>query len=121
VTVIGIIGSGQVGGSLARAAVTHGYDVVMSNAAGPQTLAGLVSELGPRAAAATAAQAKRLVAGLYDEFGFDAVDIGGLDESWRVDVGQPAFVTRQNMSELKTNVAKAERGLDPGLTPVPDA
>ena len=53
--------------------------------------------------------AKRLVASLYDEFGFDAVDIGGLDESWRVDAGQPAFVTRQNMAELKANVAKAKR------------
>jgi 8-hydroxy-5-deazaflavin:NADPH oxidoreductase len=54
--------------------------------------------------------ARRLVASLYDEFGFDAVDIGGLDESWRVDVGQPAFVTRQNMAELKANVAQAKRG-----------
>ena len=53
--------------------------------------------------------AKRLVAGLYDEFGFDAVDIGGLDESWRVDPGQPAFVTRQNVAELRENVAKAKR------------
>ena len=54
--------------------------------------------------------AKELVAGLYDEFGFDAVDLGGLDESWRVDAGQPAFVTRQNLAELKANVAKAKRG-----------
>ena len=53
--------------------------------------------------------AKQLVAGLYDEFGFDALDIGGLDESWRLDAGQPAFVTRQNLAELEANVAKAER------------
>jgi 8-hydroxy-5-deazaflavin:NADPH oxidoreductase len=38
------------------------------------------------------------------------VDIGGLDESWRVDAGQPAFVTRQNVAELAANVAKAARG-----------
>ena len=222
-TTIGIIGSGQVGSSLAKAAVAHGYEVVISNSKGPQTLAGLVAELGPkaRAAAATEAaaagdfaivaipltavpqvpaeplagkvvistinyipqrdgrfpelddgaatvagllqahlpassvvraftmlgaadmagdgrpegdperralalagddqQAKQLVARLYDEFGFDAVDVGGLNESWRVDVGQPAFVTRQNVAELEANVAKAERGVDPGLTPVPDA
>jgi 8-hydroxy-5-deazaflavin:NADPH oxidoreductase len=54
--------------------------------------------------------AKHLVAGLYDEFGFDTVDLGGLDESWRVDAGQPAFVTRQNVAELKANIAKATRG-----------
>jgi predicted dinucleotide-binding enzyme len=50
-----------------------------------------------------------MVASLYYEFGFVAVDIGGLDESWRVDAGQPAFVTRQNVAELKANVAKAKR------------
>ena len=55
------------------------------------------------------AAAKRLVAGLYDEFGFDTVDLGDLDESWRVDPGQPAFVTRQNMAELQANVDNARR------------
>ena len=54
--------------------------------------------------------AKQLVAGLYDEFGFDTLDLGGLDEAWRVDAGQPAFVTRQNLAELQTNVARAKRG-----------
>jgi 8-hydroxy-5-deazaflavin:NADPH oxidoreductase len=211
VTTIGIIGSGNVGSSLARAAIAHGYDVVLSNSQGPDSLAGLAKELGPRARAATPAQAaaagdfaivaiplttvdqvpvepltgkvvlatinyfpqrfghipeidngtttapgllqahlpasrvvrafsminaaemsgdghpqgdpqrralalagddppaKQLVAGLYDEFGFDAVDIGGLDESWRIEAGQPAFVVRQDVAELKANLARAER------------
>jgi 8-hydroxy-5-deazaflavin:NADPH oxidoreductase len=210
-TTIGIIGSGQVGSNLAKAAIAHGYDVVLSNSQGPGSLAGLVHDLGPHARAATPEQAaaagdfaivaipltaidqvpveplagkvviatinyfpgrlghvaeidngtttapgllqahlptskvvrafsminaadmsgdghpegdprrralalagddpaaKKLVAGLYNEFGFDAVDIGGLAESWRVDFGQPAFVTRQNTAELKANVAKAKR------------
>jgi predicted dinucleotide-binding enzyme len=211
-TTIGILGSGRVGSNLAKAAITHGYDVVLSNTQGPDSLAGLVEELGPRASAATPAKAaaagdfaivaiplatigqvpveplagkvviatinyfpqrsghvpeiddgtttapgllrahlpasrvvrafsminaeemsgdghppgdprrralalagddpaaKQLVAGLYEEFGFDTVDIGGLDESWRVDAGQPAFVTRQNVAELTANIAKAKRG-----------
>jgi 8-hydroxy-5-deazaflavin:NADPH oxidoreductase len=210
-TTIGIIGSGHVGSNLAQAAIAHGYDVVLSNSQGPDSLAGLVSDLGPRASAATPAQAaaagdfaivaipittidqvpveplagkvviatinyfpqrlghipeidngtttapgllqahlpasrvvrafsminagemsgdghpvgdpkrralalagddpaaKRLVANLYNEFGFDALDIGGLDESWRLDAGQPAFVTRQDLAELEANVAKAKR------------
>jgi 8-hydroxy-5-deazaflavin:NADPH oxidoreductase len=210
-TTIGIIGSGHVGSNLAQAAIAHGYDIVLSNSQGPDSLAGLISELGPRAAAATPAQAaadgdfaivaipiatidqvpveplagkvviatinyfpqrlghiaeidngtttapgllqahlptskvvrafsminaaemsgdghpegdpkrralalagddpaaKQLVAGLYNEFGFDALDIGGLDESWRLDPGQPAFVARQDLADLKANVAKAER------------
>ena len=210
-TTIGIIGSGHVGSNLAKAAIAHGYDVVLSNSQGPDSLAGLVSDLGPRARAATPEQAaaagdfaivaipltaidqvpaeplagkvviatinyfpgrlghvaeidhgtttapgllqahlpkskvvrafsminaadmsgdghpegdpkrralalagddpaaKELVARLYNEFGFDAVDIGGLAESWRVGAGQPAFVTRQNAAELRANVARAKR------------
>ena len=210
-TTIGILGTGNVGSNLARAAVSHGYDVVLSNTQGPDSLASLVDELGSHASAATPAEAaaaadfaiaaiplstvgqvpveplagkivittinyfpqrfghvagiddgtttapgllqahlsasrvvrafsminaaemssdghpegdprrralalagndgeaKRLVARLYNEFGFDAVDIGDLSESWRVEAGQPAFVTRQNVAELKANVARAER------------
>jgi 8-hydroxy-5-deazaflavin:NADPH oxidoreductase len=211
-TTIGIIGSGHVGSNLARAALAHGYHVVLSNSQGPQSLSGLVADLGPGATAGTPAdaaaaadfaivaipittidqvpvqplagkvviatinyfpqrdghvpdidngtttvpgvlqrhlpasrvvrafsmidaadmsgdghpagdpgrralalagddaEAKKLVAGLYDEFGFDTLDLGGLDESWRVDPGQPAFVTRQNLAELRANVAAAKRG-----------
>jgi 8-hydroxy-5-deazaflavin:NADPH oxidoreductase len=210
-TTIGIIGSGHVGQSLAKAAIAHGYDVVLSNSQGPDSLADVVKELGPHASAATPdeaaargdfaivaipittidqvpveplagkvvistvnyfperlghireiddrtttapgllqthlpkshvvrafsmidaadmsedghpagdpkrralalsgddADAKKLVANLYDQFGFDSLDIGGLDESWRVDAGQKAFVTHQNLSQLKENVANAKR------------
>jgi 8-hydroxy-5-deazaflavin:NADPH oxidoreductase len=210
-TTIAIIGSGHVGSNLAQAAIAHGYDVVLSNSQGPDSLTDLVKELGSQARAATAAEAaadgdfaivaipittidqvpveplagkvviatinyfpqrlghipeidngtttapgllqahlptskvvrafsmldaadmsgdghpegdprrralalagddpaaKRLVSNLYDEFGFDALDIGGLDESWRLDAGQPAFVTRQNLAELQANVARAKR------------
>jgi 8-hydroxy-5-deazaflavin:NADPH oxidoreductase len=210
-TTIGILGSGNVGSNLARAAIAHGYDVVLSNSQGPDSLADLVSGLGPQARAATPAQAaaegdfaivaiplttidqvpaeplagkvviatinyfpqryghvpeidngtttapgllqahlptsrvvrafsmlnaaemsgdghpegdpkrralalagddaaaKQLVARLYNEFGFDAVDIGGLAESWRIEAGQPAFVVRQDVAELTANVAKATR------------
>ncbi len=36
-------------------------------------------------------QAKRIVLDLVDAIGFDAVDIGGLDESWRQQPGTPAY------------------------------
>ena len=55
------------------------------------------------------AAAKQLVAGLIDEFGFDAVDLGALAESWRVDPGQKGFVTRQTADELRANAAAARR------------
>lgn len=51
-TTIGFVGSGHIGGTVARLAVTAGYDVVLSNSRGPETLQDLVAELGPRARAA---------------------------------------------------------------------
>lgn len=56
-TTIGFIGSGNIGGTVARLAVAAGYDVVLSNSRGPETLADLVADLGGRARAATAGEA----------------------------------------------------------------
>lgn len=52
-TTIGLIGAGHIGSQVARLAVAHGYSVVISNSRGPETLADLVKELGPKARAAT--------------------------------------------------------------------
>jgi 8-hydroxy-5-deazaflavin:NADPH oxidoreductase len=56
-TTVGIIGSGMIGGTVARLAVAAGYNVMLSNSRGPETLAELVAELGPPATAGTAEQA----------------------------------------------------------------
>jgi len=210
-TTIGIIGAGNIGSQIARKAVANGYDVVISNSRGPETLADLVAELGSKATAGTAAQAAdaadiavvtvplkayqdvpvaqlagkividtnnyyferdghidaldngeatvtgmlqahlptsrvakgfnhimasditanslpvgdpdrralatasdfadaaEFVTKLYDEFGFDTVNIGPLAESWRVERDRPAYVIRQNAVELTANLAKAPR------------
>jgi 8-hydroxy-5-deazaflavin:NADPH oxidoreductase len=57
VTTVGIIGSGHIGGTVARLAIEAGHQVVLSNSRGPETIADMVAELGPRASAATSAQA----------------------------------------------------------------
>jgi len=44
---------------LARLAIANGYHVVISNSRGPETLAGMVKELGPKARAATALDAAK--------------------------------------------------------------
>jgi len=208
---IGIIGAGNIGSQIARKAVQLGYQVVIANSRGPETLGELVKELGGNAVAATPAraaaaadfavvavplkavrdipaeplagkividtnnyywerdghvadldegrtttsqllqdhlpqskvakgfnhiraqgittdgrpagaadrralatasdfpEAAERVARLYDEFGFDTVDIGPLAESWRVERDRPAYVVRQNARELEANLAKAER------------
>ena len=56
---IGLIGAGNIGSQLARLAVKNGYDVVVSNSRGPDTLADLVKELGPRARAGTPVDAAK--------------------------------------------------------------
>lgn len=210
-TTYGIIGAGNIGSTLARGLVARGYDVVIANSRGPETLADLVAELGDHATAATAeqaatagdvvivtvplkayrevpvgplagkivldtnnyywerdgrfpaleagetttsqllqehlpdakvvkafnhimstqiltdgspagtpgrralavssdaAEATELVTALYDEFGFDAVDVGPLAESWRVERDRPAYVVAQDAAELTANLARAER------------
>ncbi|GAC1371524.1 MAG: NAD(P)-binding domain-containing protein [Actinomycetota bacterium] len=54
---LGLIGSGHIGGTVARLAIGAGYEVILSNSRGPETLKGLVQALGPLAQAATPAEA----------------------------------------------------------------
>ena len=206
---IGLIGAGNIGSTLARLAVEHGHDVMISNSRGPETLAGLVSHLGERATAGTAAraaefgdvvvvtiplknyrkvpaaelankividtnnyypkrdgqipeldsgavttsellaahlpesrvvkafnniyyadlaaqgqpagtpgrralpiagddaEAKKVVAGLIEEFGFDVIDAGGLAEGRRFQRDTPAYVTRLDAGDLRAALAEA--------------
>jgi hypothetical protein len=208
---IGIIGAGHIGSQLARLAVSHGYDVVISNSRGPETLRDLVAELGPRARADTPegaaragdmvvvtiplrnyrsvpveplagkividtnnyyptrdghfpeldnettttsellqahlpqskvvkafnhiyaaeltthaqkpgtpnrralviaandASAKAKVARLIDTFGFDVVDVGRLQESWRIQRDTPGYGPRRNAEEMRRDLAAAKR------------
>jgi len=211
VKTIGFIGAGHIGSQLARLAVRHGYDVVVSNSRGPETLKDLVRELGPSARAGTAAQAaeaadiavvtiplknigsvpvaplagkividtnnyypqrdghireldneeattsellqrhlpgskvvkafnhayaaslttdgqpagtpnrralaiagndpeaRRVVTQLIDRFGFDVVDIGPLNESWRIQRDTPGYGPRRTAEELRRDLASAQR------------
>src|SRR4051812_23321739 len=52
-TTVGLIGSGNLGITLAQLAIEAGHQVVLSNSRGSETLTGTVAQLGPRAAAAT--------------------------------------------------------------------
>ena len=56
-TTLGLIGAGHIGSAVAHLALNAGYDVVLANSRGPETLADLVAQLGDLARAATAAEA----------------------------------------------------------------
>lgn len=56
---IGIVGSGNIGGTAARLLVQAGHEVAIANSRGPDSLADLVAELGDRAQAATVEDAAR--------------------------------------------------------------
>jgi predicted dinucleotide-binding enzyme len=47
-TTLGLIGAGHIGTALAQTALDAGYDVVLSNSRGPETLSDLVAELASR-------------------------------------------------------------------------
>ena len=208
---LGLIGAGHIGSQLARLAVKNGYDVVVSNSRGPQTLADLGAELGPHARAATPevaakagdivvvtiplknlrdvpaaplagkividtlnyypqrdghstdldnektttsemvqahlpaskvvkafnhiyaaeltthgqpagsagrralaiagndAAAKKEVAALIDQFGYDTLDVGPLSESWRIQRDTPAYGPRRTAEALRKDLAAATR------------
>ena len=53
--------------------------------------------------------AKTKVMQLVDELGFDAVDAGGLDESWRQQPGTPCYTGDFTAPELRKALASTER------------
>jgi predicted dinucleotide-binding enzyme len=56
-TTVGLIGSGHIGGTVARLAVVAGHQVLLSNSRGPDTLQDLAAALGPLARATTGREA----------------------------------------------------------------
>ena len=52
---IGIIGAGQIGGTLTRRLTALGHEVFVANSRGPETLAGLAGETGAKAVSAAEA------------------------------------------------------------------
>ncbi|MHA7276028.1 NADPH-dependent F420 reductase [Arthrobacter sp. Hz1] len=87
---IGLIGSGNIGSQLARLAVAQGYDVVLSNSRGPETLTDLIAELGTSARAGTvdeAAAAGDVVVVTIPLKNIDSVPVEPLDGKIVIDTG----------------------------------
>ena len=72
---IGIIGSGNIGATLAELLVHAGHEVAISNTRGPQSLAELIGRLGPLAQASTVDQAAA-----FGEVVIEAIPFGRYSE-----------------------------------------
>lgn len=54
-------------------------------------------------------EGKAIAIKLYDEFGFDAVDVGPLSEGWRFERGRPAYCVPMTTNKLRTTLAETIR------------
>jgi 8-hydroxy-5-deazaflavin:NADPH oxidoreductase len=58
-------------------------------------------------------KSKEIASTLINDSGFDSLDIGNLQESWRQQPGSPAYCTDLTLPQLKKNIAKAKKELLP--------
>jgi predicted dinucleotide-binding enzyme len=59
-------------------------------------------------------QSKDLVSILVDDSGFDSLDYGSLQDSWRQQPGSPVYCTDLTLTQLKKSIEKARKELLPG-------
>jgi predicted dinucleotide-binding enzyme len=55
------------------------------------------------------AKAKKVAMELVDQVGFDAVDAGSIEDSWRQQPGSPAYCTNLSASDLRKALEQADR------------
>jgi len=65
--------------------------------------------------------AKAVVLGLVEELGFDAVDAGGLDESWRQQPGTPVYATDLDAGGVHRALAEATPDRKPEFSATPSS
>jgi hypothetical protein len=61
------------------------------------------------------ARAKGILIGLVDALGFDGIDAGSLDESWRQEPGTPVYCTDLDAGGVRAALARADRQRSPKL------
>jgi predicted dinucleotide-binding enzyme len=58
------------------------------------------------------AEARQVVAGILEQFGFDVVDTGRLADSWRFERAKPAYCIRLDRAGLLEKLAAAQRQVE---------
>jgi predicted dinucleotide-binding enzyme len=64
---------------------------------------------------------KSIVMQLVEELGFDAVDAGGLDESWRQQPGTPVYATDLDAEGVRRALAQANHERLPEFRATPNS
>lgn len=119
-TKLGIIGSGAIGTGIARLAVTAGHEVLIANSRGPESLAGLVEELGGNAGAGEVADAARfgeIVVLAVPLSAYDALPTEALDGTTVLSTGNYYPSRDERIEELDSRTlttAEYEQALLPG-------
>jgi 8-hydroxy-5-deazaflavin:NADPH oxidoreductase len=67
------------------------------------------------------ARAKAIVMTLVEELGFDPIDAGDLDESWRQQPGSPVYCTDLDAAGVKQGLTEARHGRTPRWTATPNS
>ena len=88
---IGVIGSGNIGATAARLFAAAGHEVAISNSRGPETLGGLVEEIGPGVRAATVEEAA-----LFGEVVMEAIPFGRYTSLPAESLAGKIFITASN-------------------------
>lgn len=97
---------------LAQSTVVKAFNAILA--------ADLLSDARPQGAedrralpiASDDAAATQQVAELLNQIGFDAVDAGGLDDSWRFERAKPAYCARLDSKGLTQALAQAQRDIE---------
>jgi len=88
---IGVIGSGNIGATAAGLFAAAGHEVVVSNSRGPETLRGLVEEIGPGVRAGTVGEAA-----LFGEVVMEAIPFGRYESLPAEKLAGKVFITASN-------------------------
>ncbi|MGE6385592.1 NADPH-dependent F420 reductase [Pseudomonas sp. NPDC078416] len=97
---------------LSRAHVVKVFNAILADDLSRDTRPGTAHDRRALPVAADDPAAKALAIQLLDEVGFDAVDAGNLDESWRFERAKPAYCIPLNRKALNAALAKAERHIE---------
>lgn len=81
--------------------------IVWSDIPNDATPAGVAGRRGI-AIAGDHAESTATVEALVDRLGFDPVNIGLLDQSWRIQIGSPGWITNYSAAELAAMICEAD-------------